>query len=160
MASNKQHILTLLVLFSSWFLVGFSQITSDMFGPAASGGVESLPCLQNLSPCQPCLKGPYIAPAICCEQLKETITHDLKCLCGILAHTDVLKSFNITQVELMKLRKDCAINLTQSVCKVAPPPGSSTNGTSSHNSTPSSSLKSAAHGISLVYLVWQFSLWL
>nr|POE46551.1 hypothetical protein CFP56_32961 [Quercus suber] len=85
-----------------------------MFGPAASGGVESLPCLQNLSPCQPCLKGPYIAPAICCEQLKETITHDLKCLCGILAHTDVLKSFNITQVELMKLRKDCAINLTQS----------------------------------------------
>ncbi|KAK7839358.1 hypothetical protein CFP56_018103, partial [Quercus suber] len=66
------------------------------------------------------LEGPYIAPAICCEQLKETITHDLKCLCGILAHTDVLKSFNITQVELMKLRKDCAINLTQSVCKVAP----------------------------------------
>ena len=118
MASNKQHILTLLVLFTSWFFVGFSQITSDMFGPAASGGVESFPCLQNnLAPCQPYLKGSYIAPAICCEQLKETITHDLKCLCNILAHTDVLKCFNITLVELMKLRKDFGINLTRSVCK-------------------------------------------
>ena len=117
MASNKQHILTLLVLFSSWFFVGFSQITSDVFGPAASGGVESFPCLQNLTPCQPYLKGSYIAPAICCEKLKETITHDLKCLCDILAHTDVLKSFNITPVELEKLPKDCGINITQSVCK-------------------------------------------
>uniref|UniRef100_A0A7N2MQR3 Bifunctional inhibitor/plant lipid transfer protein/seed storage helical domain-containing protein n=1 Tax=Quercus lobata TaxID=97700 RepID=A0A7N2MQR3_QUELO len=158
MASNKQHIITLLVLFS--FIVGFSQITSDVFGPAASGGVESFPCLKNLAPCQPYLKGSYVAPAICCEQLKVTITNDLKCLCDILAHNDLLKTFNITPVELMKLPKECGIDIKQSACKVAPPPGSSTNGSFSHNSTPSSSLKSAAYGITLVYLVWQFSLWL
>uniref|UniRef100_A0A7N2MQM0 Bifunctional inhibitor/plant lipid transfer protein/seed storage helical domain-containing protein n=1 Tax=Quercus lobata TaxID=97700 RepID=A0A7N2MQM0_QUELO len=148
MASNKQHIITLLVLFS--FIVGFSQITSDVFGPAASGGVESFPCLKNLAPCQPYLKGSYVAPAICCEQLKVTITNDLKCLCDILAHNDLLKTFNITPVELMKLPKECGIDIKQSACK----------GSFSHNSTPSSSLKSAAYGITLVYLVWQFSLWL
>ena len=115
MASNKQHILTLLVLFS--FFVGFSQITSAVFGPAASEGVESFPCLQNLAPCQPYLKGSYIAPAICCEQLKVTINNDLKCLCDILTHTDLLKTLNITQVELMKLPKECGIDIKQSACK-------------------------------------------
>ncbi|KAL4633025.1 hypothetical protein ACB092_04G091400 [Castanea dentata] len=93
-------------------------MTSDVFGPAASEDVESFPCLKNLAPCQPYLKGSYIAPAICCEQLKVTITNDLKCLCDILAHNDLLKTFNITPVELMKLPKECGIDIKQSSCKV------------------------------------------
>ncbi|KAK9996654.1 hypothetical protein SO802_021340 [Lithocarpus litseifolius] len=160
MASNKQHILTLLALFSSWFFVGFSQITSDAFRPASSGGSESFPCLQNLVHCQPYLKGSSNPTATCCEKLNKTITYDLKCLCDLLSNTDVLKSYNISSEEVNKLPKECGIDTKKSSCEVAPPSGSSNNGSSTHNSTPSSSLKSAAYGITLVYLVWQSSLWL
>ena len=115
--ASKQHILTLLALFSSWFFVGFSQTTSDAFRLASSGGAESFPCLQNLVHCQPYLKGSSNPTATCCEQLNETVTYDLKCLCDLLSNTDVLKSYNISSEEVNKLPKECGIDTKKSSCK-------------------------------------------
>ncbi|XP_023898836.1 non-specific lipid transfer protein GPI-anchored 3 [Quercus suber] len=147
-SSNKQQILTLLVLFYSWFFVSFSQASFefDAFRPVDSGSVKSFPCLGNLAVCQPYVKGPNIAPAICCKLLKDGIANDTKCLCNVFFYTDVLKCFNITPGELMKLPKDCGIDINLSICKK----GSAF----SDNSIHSSSLKSAANGITSVYLVW------
>lgn len=118
-SSNKQQILTLLVLFYSWFFVSFSQASFefDAFRPVDSGSVKSFPCLGNLAVCQPYVKGPNIAPAICCKLLKDGIANDTKCLCNVFFYTDVLKSFNITPGELMKLPKDCGIDINLSICK-------------------------------------------
>ncbi|KAK9278206.1 hypothetical protein L1049_027767 [Liquidambar formosana] len=137
-------ILSLFFFLSSWVFLGFSL--------GLDGGVaDSMPCVKKLLPCQPYLKASSSPPASCCVPLKEMVSDDTQCLCGIFDNSEILKSFNITQDDALKLPKACGANADISLCKNATAPNGSpttpstpANGSSSTNSTQ----PSAANGIS------------
>ncbi|XP_057459288.1 non-specific lipid transfer protein GPI-anchored 3 [Actinidia eriantha] len=129
----KMSVPLFLVIMCSWACLGNSE---DVFGRGMGmdgGGDESsnsLPCLQKLMPCQPYLQsggsGSGAPPASCCVPLKEMISGDTACLCGIFNNVDLLKTFNLTQDQALKLPKACSANADISVCKTdsAAPSGS------------------------------------
>ncbi|XP_043700232.1 non-specific lipid transfer protein GPI-anchored 9-like [Telopea speciosissima] len=141
-----------LILFSSWVFLGFSQGT----GGGTSGG-DPTACLTKLIPCQDSLKVSSAPPPTCCIPLKAMVTDDPKCLCGLYNDPEMLKNLNITQADLLKLPKGCAIKVDMTVCeKVAPassPTASPSDSTGTKgnstggNSTGSPTSKSSADGI-------------
>ncbi|KAI8013898.1 Uncharacterized protein LOK49_LG05G01989 [Camellia lanceoleosa] len=114
------------------------------------GGGASLPCIQKLLPCQPYLQKPLSPPDTCCEPLKEMISGDSACLCGIFDNADLLKKFNITQDVALKLPKACGANADVSVCKTessAPSvsPATHTPATPSNSTSPSNTTTTTAN---------------
>ncbi|GAV69534.1 LTP_2 domain-containing protein [Cephalotus follicularis] len=83
---------------------------------AGAGAGSSMPCIQKLLPCQPYLHSPS-PPALCCLPLKEIVTNDSKCLCDIFNNPEILKSFNITQDDALKVPKACGVKVDLSECK-------------------------------------------
>jgi hypothetical protein len=114
----SKHILASFLLFSSWVIVGYSEIGFGTVLQGGSTGVgNSMPCLQKLLPCQAYLKAPSTPPSACCLPLKEMVSDDPKCLCDVFDNPDLLKSLNVTKDDAMKLAKACAVNADVSVCK-------------------------------------------
>uniref|UniRef100_A0A5B7BCT9 Putative lipid transfer-like protein VAS n=1 Tax=Davidia involucrata TaxID=16924 RepID=A0A5B7BCT9_DAVIN len=142
--------LSLFLMISSWVIVGFCQ--------GGDSGGASMPCVQKLLPCQPYLKSlSSPPPSTCCIPLKEMISGDAKCLCEIFNNAQLLKNFNISQDDALKLPKACGTEANISACKTgaagAPTgsPATPSNGSSTSNSTSSPTTKSAAnYGISHV----------
>ncbi|KAK6249821.1 hypothetical protein SCA6_003826 [Theobroma cacao] len=144
----------ILFFFLSWALQGFSNDTQDLTrgldslakgltgispqGPqtrvAAAADADAAPCLQKLIPCQPFMHSPS-PPATCCSPLTDVFTHDSQCLCKVFNNPEILKGFNLTLDEAMKLPKACGIDVDVSVCKKGSSPGS-----------PSDSSKSSSNG--------------
>ncbi|KAG7944839.1 hypothetical protein I3843_15G124000, partial [Carya illinoinensis] len=138
--------LTLFLLFSSWVFVGGS-----------SGSAASMPCVQKLLPCKEYLKPPVsMPPAVsCCVPLKEMLTDDVNCLCRVFDNPEILKSFNVTQDDALKLPKACGANADISLCKkgfadlFSPQRGASPPATSATPPPSSDDSKSAAaYGVS------------
>lgn len=106
MAISKSLFLILLVI-SSLAAVGNSQ---------ATGGGDSLPCIQKLLPCQPYLKGSAPPTPPCCVPLKQMVAGDTQCLCTVFKNEAILKGLNVTQKEALNLVKTCGANDDISVC--------------------------------------------
>ncbi|XP_050376416.1 non-specific lipid transfer protein GPI-anchored 3-like [Argentina anserina] len=105
---------------------------------------DSMPCVKKLIPCQPYLHAPEKVPVSCCLPLKQMVSDDTKCLCGLFNNVDVLKKLNLTQDEALKLPKACGANADISICKkdsTSPPKSPETPPTSNY----SSPKKNAAH---------------
>ncbi|KAF5954842.1 hypothetical protein HYC85_007698 [Camellia sinensis] len=122
---------SLYLFLSSWVSVGFSESFLDQVS-GGDGGGASLPCIQKLMPCQPYLQKPLSPPDTCCEPLKEMISGDSACLCGIFDNADLLKKFNITQDVALKLPKACGANADVSVCKTGTSPSNTTTTTANN----------------------------
>ncbi|EOY21385.1 hypothetical protein QUC31_007294 [Theobroma cacao] len=161
----------ILFFFLSWALQGFSNDTQDLTrgldslakgltgispqGPqtrvAAAADADAAPCLQKLIPCQPFMHSPS-PPATCCSPLTDVFTHDSQCLCKVFNNPEILKGFNLTLDEAMKLPKACGIDVDVSVCKKATAPSASTTNPSppsnsgSSPGSPSDSSKSSSNG--------------
>ncbi|KAL6963011.1 hypothetical protein U1Q18_037977 [Sarracenia purpurea var. burkii] len=108
-----RNFLPLFLLFSSWISpLAFSVVAADS---AATG--NSPPCVQKLMPCQPYLHATTTPPAGCCMPLLDVIKADPVCLCQLFNNAAILKSFNLTQEEALKLPKSCGALIDLDVCK-------------------------------------------
>ncbi|KAG6675926.1 hypothetical protein I3842_15G129200 [Carya illinoinensis] len=149
MASIMNMNLTLFLLFSSWVFVGYSQSMglNTFVQGGSSGSAASMPCVQKLLPCKEYLKPPVSMPPTvsCCVPLKEMLTDDVNCLCRVFDNPEILKSFNVTQDDALKLPKACGANADVSLCKkgASPPASSATPPPSSDDSK-----SAAAYGVS------------
>ncbi|KAA8541378.1 hypothetical protein F0562_025352 [Nyssa sinensis] len=131
-------------LFLSLFLM-ISSLGVFVIGDGGeSAGAASMPCVQKLLPCQPYLKSSSAPPSTCCLPLKQMITEDAKCLCEIFNNAQLLKNFNVTQDDALKLPKACGTDADISVCKKGAAEPTATPPTGSSTSSPTT--KSAANG--------------
>ncbi|KAJ4974682.1 hypothetical protein NE237_007856 [Protea cynaroides] len=106
----ESKFLLSLILLSSWVLLGFS-------GRLINGEGLSFACMIKFSPCGDNTKNPSSPLKECCEQLEGMVTNDTKCLCDIFNDPRVLKSYNVTQEDALKLpTKGCGINVNITVC--------------------------------------------
>ncbi|KAJ8646738.1 hypothetical protein MRB53_008486 [Persea americana] len=156
----ESKLFLLAILFSSWVFVGFSRQLL-----VASGA--KMVCMQKLIPCQSSLHAPSSPPPpTCCLPLKDMIENDKECLCGIFNNQNLLKSFNVTQEDALKLPKACGADVDITACNhldngasamsptsnsttTAPTPSEGgSNSTSSPSNTTSTDEKSVAHGLS------------
>ncbi|XP_021292417.1 non-specific lipid-transfer protein-like protein At2g13820 [Herrania umbratica] len=171
-----------LFFFLSWALQGSSNDTQDLTrgldslakglagispqghqtGAAVAADADAAPCLQKLIPCQPFMHSPS-PPATCCSPLKDIIDHDSQCLCKVFNNPEILKGFNLTLDEAMKLPKACGIDVDVSVCKKATAPSASTTNPSppanSGSSPGSSSDSSKSSSNAAVRVTHAASLW-
>ncbi|OVA09354.1 Bifunctional inhibitor/plant lipid transfer protein/seed storage helical domain [Macleaya cordata] len=119
---SAKFFLSVILLFSSWVFLGFSQlegIIGALGGGMGGGGGGGMECAQKLLPCQAYLKPPSSPPDTCCVPLKQMITDDVKCLCGIFNNQDLLKTFHVTQEEALKLLGECGAKADISQCNNA-----------------------------------------
>ncbi|KAL6181421.1 hypothetical protein ACLB2K_048076 [Fragaria x ananassa] len=118
-------------------------------GFVTGGGdpTDSMPCVKKLIPCQPYLHAPEKVPVSCCLPLKQMVSDDTKCLCGLFNNAETLKKLNLTQDEALKLPKACGANADISICKrdSTSPPKSPETPPASNYSSPK---KNAAHSTS------------
>ncbi|XP_040995784.1 non-specific lipid transfer protein GPI-anchored 3-like [Juglans microcarpa x Juglans regia] len=148
MASMNMN-LTLFLLFSSWVFLGYSQSMglNTFLQGGSSESAASMPCVQKLLPCKEYLKPPVsMPPASCCVPLKEMLTDDVNCLCRVFDNPEILKSFNVTQDDALKLPKACGSNADISLCKKAA--GMPASSASSPPSSDDSKSAAAAYGVS------------
>ncbi|XP_061989158.1 non-specific lipid transfer protein GPI-anchored 3 [Rosa rugosa] len=134
-------------------LVGLVGSAAEFSGGGLAGLVDgggdgdpsdSMPCVKKLIPCQPYLHAPEKVPVSCCLPLKQMVSDDTKCLCGLFNNVDMLKKLNVTQDEALKLPKACGANADISICKKdsTSPPKSPETPSASNSSSPT---KNAAH---------------
>lgn len=72
-------------------------------------------CASKLAPCATYLNSTN-PPASCCNPIKETVSTDLPCLCGLYTNPAVLKSFNITVDQALNLTRACGVSTDVSKC--------------------------------------------
>jgi hypothetical protein len=111
MACSKYLFLMVLGLMGG--LAGSS--AAELLGGLKEGN-DTLPCLKKLIPCQPYLHAPEKAPVSCCLPLKQMVSNDTKCLCGVFNDADMLNKLNLTQHDALKLPKACGANADISIC--------------------------------------------
>ncbi|PKI76732.1 hypothetical protein CRG98_002900 [Punica granatum] len=132
---------------SKTFIILF--VILSMSSAIAQNGDDSnlMPCVQKILPCEPYLKSTS-PPATCCIPLKEVVANDQKCLCAVFNNPELLRNFNVTQDEALKLAAACQANADVSICKplLAEPPSDSPT-TSPPAKGPNKPKGSAAHGI-------------
>ncbi|XP_042374979.1 non-specific lipid transfer protein GPI-anchored 3-like [Zingiber officinale] len=76
------------------------------------GGGGPPPCVAKLMPCLNFLRSPEIPPAAtCCIPLKSALVDDVSCLCSLFKNVDLIRSFNITQQDLVGLPPRCGLEL-------------------------------------------------
>lgn len=147
-SSSRFLFACLFLSFSSWFFVGFSRILGEQqqelpsisfgdlgemrnvsqglegllgnaSGLGAGGGASgSMSCIQNLLPCKAYLKSSS-PPSSCCDPLKEMASNNSQCLCSVLDNPELLKTFNVSQDEALRLPKACGADIDLSKCKDA-----------------------------------------
>ncbi|XP_050215568.1 non-specific lipid transfer protein GPI-anchored 3-like [Mercurialis annua] len=128
MASKSiSNLFIFILLQSACVFLGFSVNTSD---PKA--------CVQKLMPCQPYLHAPANAPATCCLPLKEMVVDEIACLCSVMNNPALMKTFNVTEEDTMKLAKACGAKADLSLCKTSPSPTSPSVPPAANSSTNSS----------------------
>ncbi|KAJ7975257.1 Lipid transfer protein [Quillaja saponaria] len=154
----SKPLLSLFLILSSWVFVGFSQsldsILQQLTSPAGSS-FDSMPCMQKLLPCQQFLNSHAPPPSSCCLPLTAMIKDDAKCLCSIFNNPDLLKSFNVTQEDALKLPKACGTKADISICEKVNITASNTTdlnttdlNTSSSSSTSSAAIRGIHYGVS------------
>ena len=118
MGGSKQCNM-LIPLIALWVFVGFCEgLDLGNYLEGASSGAALMPsCLQKLLPCESFLKSPDSPPASCCTPLTEMISDNPECICQVFDNSDLLKSLNVTQDQLLKLPKACGSNADISICK-------------------------------------------
>ncbi|XP_031404523.1 lipid transfer-like protein VAS [Punica granatum] len=101
---------------SKTFIILF--VILSMSSAIAQNGDDSnlMPCVQKILPCEPYLKSTS-PPATCCIPLKEVVANDQKCLCAVFNNPELLRNFNVTQDEALKLAAACQANADVSICK-------------------------------------------
>ena len=85
---------------------------------AWSQGNGTYPCLSKLMPCAAFIKSPN-PPATCCIPLKDAIDKEVDCLCSLFNNQEILKTFNVTQDDALKLPKNCGADTDLSKCKTS-----------------------------------------
>lgn len=98
--------------------VATTTATSEVNSAANSAvnSADSLACMQKLMPCQPFMHSPS-PPPICCTPLKEMVSKESACLCGVFDNPELLKTVNLTIDEALAIPKACSIDVDVSVCK-------------------------------------------
>ena len=122
MASNKSLLfsLILLLIFSSFVYLGFSDLQSHLtqIGAVAAAEVRPTQCIQKLIPCQKYLnKNPNNPPSTCCLPLQDMVASEARCLCIFFNDLNLLKHLNATQDDALKLPKACGVNVDVSKCR-------------------------------------------
>ncbi|XP_052180915.1 non-specific lipid transfer protein GPI-anchored 3 [Diospyros lotus] len=116
---DSKSFLPLFLLISSWVSTGFCRSLLDLAGESLTDG--SMSCIQKLLPCQPYLHPPPSLssppPATCCTPLKEMLSADSNCLCQVFNNVVLLKKFNLTQDDALKLPKACGAAADISLCE-------------------------------------------
>ena len=80
-------------------------------------GQEDLPvCVANLVSCVEYLNTTTPPPVTCCIPLKEAVTDQLPCLCGIYNDPSLLISFGINVTQAIQLPVRCGINFSITEC--------------------------------------------
>lgn len=108
-------------LFFSWSLCVSLQLAIMGSSADPTSPSPSLPCMKKLLPCQAYLHSTS-PPASCCVPLREMVEEDGHCLCQIFNDPILLRSFNLTQDDALKLPKACGFNPDISACKNGNPP--------------------------------------
>ncbi|KAF7813511.1 lipid transfer-like protein VAS [Senna tora] len=114
--ASKFVILSLFLIFSSYFHLGLSETTLPQLSLNLAG--DNMQCIQKLLPCQPYLK-PLLSgtpPATCCQPLMDMIAKDADCLCNVFNNPQMLQSMNVTKDEALELPKACGADVDVSKC--------------------------------------------
>lgn len=106
-------------VFLPWFIWISSMSFLDQ--SRAQPGTASLDCIGKLLPCQPYLQSSS-PPDTCCTPLAGMVDGEGDCFCQIFNDPGLLKSFNVTQEQALKLPKNCGMNADVSGCKNREPP--------------------------------------
>ncbi|KAJ4713559.1 Lipid transfer protein [Melia azedarach] len=143
---------------------GLEGLLGNASGLGAGGGASgSMSCIQNLLPCKAYLKSSS-PPSSCCDPLKEMASNNSQCLCSVLDNPELLKTFNVSQDEALRLPKACGADIDLSKCKDAASPtnsatnssSDSNNGSSENSSNSSSPESAAANGIPQLSVLLSF----
>ena len=107
-------------VFLSWFISISSLMGVMEYSSADTGGGVSMEyCMGKLLPCQPYLKSSSSPPESCCTPLESMVDDGGgggDCLCRIFSDSALLKSFNLTQDDALKLPKACGLDPDISSC--------------------------------------------
>ncbi|XP_078441258.1 non-specific lipid transfer protein GPI-anchored 9-like [Wolffia australiana] len=111
---RRSHLLTVvLALGWAWMVSG------------QGGSGVSLECMRKLLPCQPFIGSTATPSPMCCLPLMKIRNEETGCLCGFFFDDQLMKSFNISKVDALKLASTCGVNADITLCM------SAMNGTSS-----------------------------
>ncbi|CAN8235058.1 unnamed protein product [Cochlearia groenlandica] len=78
---------------------------------------EAMRCVEKLMPCHPYIHSSEIPPPpSCCAPMKEVAVKDVKCLCAVFNHPDMLSFINLTKENALNLLRSCGAKHDVSLC--------------------------------------------
>ncbi|KAL4592505.1 hypothetical protein LXL04_005503 [Taraxacum kok-saghyz] len=83
-------------------------------------------CASKLIPCAQYLNATTKPPNSCCDPIKEAVTTDLQCLCGLYENPSFLAGLGINVAQALRLPRLCDIPSDVSACDNAQSPSGST----------------------------------
>lgn len=114
---NTKVILSCIMVLYMCSMGGQSRKLGEGGGGGNNNGKDTSKCLTELLPCQPFLNLTTKPTPVCCVPMKKVIAEEAECLCNLMHDPEVMKTFNTSMDDAVKLAKSCGANPDLSKCK-------------------------------------------